>query len=680
VALALHCEASVRARLGFVALAGLASHACASGRGSWSADTTVADASPDATMLEASPGEVTANCGAVPPHGQQLVASPSVAVDGVTSDGYAIYTDVAAMTVNAVPIAGGPPKRIGTVDATNAVFISGDVVYFEPAVVPGVQQGLGIASLSVWRAAAGTAIVSTSILAAPASSAGTGNGFVDISADGSRLVYIETQDGLTGTLTVATTDGAARVPLVANIDLVTSGCRPFVAFAGASAVAAYCLEAPESDAGNLPPGLPDAESVPDASPPLDAAPPQEDASPAPPDAAGAPDARTAPDAAGAPDAAAGAPDAAADAGPRLDASADAGLRADASAPIDAGAPLDAGEARDAIAVADAIAPVDAGSGRDANTRNDAAADAAPPDPGRMGRGATIGEPLTTSSAPDGGALTNLATIATFTAPAFLQHVLITGTQPVFALDASGTHVLVSSPSGLVVYPIGGGAGLPIDRDGTGGTLTRDGGSVVYTTNAQALKRSPLAMPAPLTLVPSGVVGLYGLSPDESWVLTYRSQAQGGQTSDLYLASATMPDPARALSVSTSASIFGAAFTADSRYVLYFDNVSVASGVGDFVVASVSGGPPTKVTSEAFVAAATAGSQVLVTDNCTTCSGVSAGAADLRAFDAVNPATITTLVSQAFASFYLDAARDKVVYSWTCKQDRTAGVYVLPVPQ
>jgi hypothetical protein len=340
---------------------------------------------------------------------------------------------------------------------------------------------------------------------------------------------------------------------------------------------------------------------------------------------------------------------------------------------------DAGERPDVSLPTDAGQPPDAGTSRDASARDGAIADAAPPDSGRVFRGPGLGDPLTPAEVPDGAAPIQSATIATFTGPAFVQHVLAPRAQAAFALDVAGTHVLVSGPSGLVVYPIQGGAPVPIDSEGTGGALTRDGGSVIYTTTAQALKRSPIARPAPMTLVPSGVTGLYGLSPDERWVLTYRTQAQGGQTSDLYLASATASDAARALSVSTSAAIFGDAFTADSLYALYFDNVSVASGVGDFVVASVPGGPPTKVTSDAFVAAATAGSHVLVTDNCTTCTGISAGAADLRAFDAVNPATITTLVSQAYASFYLDTARDKVVYSWTCKRDGTAGIYVLPVP-
>jgi hypothetical protein len=675
----------IRLRLdaGLVALAAIASYSCASGRAGWTAGSPE-DASLDATIPEASPEAMSSgDCGPVAPRGTQLVSSPSVAIDGVTSDGYAIYTDVAAMTVNAVPIVGGSPRRLGTVDASNAVFINGDVVYFEPAVVPGGAPGLSIASLSVWKAATGTAIVSTSILAAPASSAGSGNGFVDVSADGSRIVYIETQDGLNGTLTVATTDGAARVPLVAGLDMTPSGCRPFVAFVGSNAVAAYCLEA-GFDGGSPVTGPPEGGAVVDAA--------------APPDGSTLVDASTPPDGSMQVDASS-LPDASRlDAAP-LDAALDSAL--DSAPPPDAAPRPDASNGPDARALdgaaipdaatmvdaaADGFPPTmdaspspDAGSSRDASPRDGAIAEAAPPDSGRLLRGAGNGDPLAPANAPDGAVPLPLATVATFTGPAFVQHVLASRAQPAFALDVAGSHVLVAGPSGLAVYPIEGGAAVPIDSEGTGGALTRDGATVIYTTSAQALKRSPIVRPAPVTLVPSGVSGLYGLSPDERWVLTYRTQAEGGETSDLYLASAITADAARALSVSTSAAIFGAAFTADSQYALYFDDVSVASGVGDFVVASVSGGPPTKVTSDAFVAAATAGSQVLVTDNCTTCTAVSAGAADLRAFDAVNPATITTLVSQAYASFYLDAARDKVVYSWTCKRDGTAGVYVLPVP-
>src|SRR5580692_8747818 len=44
--------------------------------------------------------------GGVAPHGTQLAVSPNLLINGVTSDGYAVYTDTSAMTYNAVSLSG----------------------------------------------------------------------------------------------------------------------------------------------------------------------------------------------------------------------------------------------------------------------------------------------------------------------------------------------------------------------------------------------------------------------------------------------------------------------------------------------------------------------------------------------------------------------------------------------
>src|SRR5271156_1772336 len=53
--------------------------------------------------------------GAVLPTGTQLAMGSSFQVDGVTSDGYAIYEDSDAFTLSAVPVKGGVPISIGTI-------------------------------------------------------------------------------------------------------------------------------------------------------------------------------------------------------------------------------------------------------------------------------------------------------------------------------------------------------------------------------------------------------------------------------------------------------------------------------------------------------------------------------------------------------------------------------------
>jgi hypothetical protein len=484
----------------------------------------------------------------VGPHGTQLVGSPSVSLDGVTSDGFVIYTDALTMNASAVPIAGGAPIAIGSVDATNSVFVSGKVVYFEPMTVPG-QGGARVGLLSAWTAAGGVAAISPSIVAVPTGLPGSGNGIVAVSADGTHILYVETQDGLIGTLTVATIDGRTRTPLLPGLDLVTMGCQPYVAFAGANAMAGYCI---------------------------------------------------------------------------------------ASMGLDAGSPSEGG-----------------------------VADAMPPEAGADGS--------------SGSGNRGVATIATFTGPTFARQVLATNVSAAFVVDAGGAHVLVSGAPGLVVYPSAGGAGTTIDRAGAAGVFTKDGLNVVYTTGAGDLRRSPVTAPAPVTLASGGLIGLLTLSPDESWALSYKSLGNMGNTYDLYLASAKSAGAVTALSATSGAAIYGDAFTADSRYALYFANVDVTKSVGDFYAARTSGGTPVRVTSAAWSVAATSGSKALFNDNCPSCSLASAGSADLRGVDLANPGAPTTLVSQASANFFLTATKDEVVYAWTCKQDSTAGLYVIPVP-
>jgi hypothetical protein len=156
-------------------------------------------------------------------------------------------------------------------------------------------------------------------------------------------------------------------------------------------------------------------------------------------------------------------------------------------------------------------------------------------------------------------------------------------------------------------------------------------------------------------------------------------AAGGQTSDLLLAPAAAAGEARALTSTTDAAIFGDAFTADSKYVLYFDHIAPVTGGGNFYAAGVSGSAPAFLASNAWLAAATSGSKGIATGNCAKCSSSTTGAADLLAFDATDSTSVKTLVSRVYASFYLTADRDKVVYSWTCSPDGRAGVYALPVP-
>jgi hypothetical protein len=329
-----------------------------------------------------------------------------------------------------------------------------------------------------------------------------------------------------------------------------------------------------------------------------------------------------------------------------------------------------------VATADAGSP--SGGGVEGGAL-DAQADGseAPPTPTGASDAATADANPADAGPAESGAQMNgaLATIASFIGPTFATTPIATNVNPRFAIDSAGTQVLVSSPSGLWVYPLAGVPRTLVDVAGTSGLFTKDGKSVLYTTSTSALKRAPIGAGPPIALVASGLSVIRAVSPDDAWVLaSYKTM---GNRHDLYLASATAPGMATALATMPTSALFGDAFTFDSRSALFFTNV-MSDGTGDFY-AGASTGAPTKVTSNAWQEYATSGSRGLVNDNYNPSGGSSGnGIADIEAFDATNPTVLKTLVTAADANFYPTPARDAIVYSWSCAQSARAGLWVLAV--
>src|ERR1700722_9405794 len=175
--------------------------------------------------------------GTVTPTGKQLVASTTVSVQGVTSDGYVIYLDSGTNTLSAVPLAGGPPMSVGPVDsATPYLATSGSVVYYFTN---------NYATLTIWTAAHGTQALSTSTTPV-----------IAISSDDTLVAFVDGVDASTGeaNLLVGSTDGTAKHTLVSAIQTqgptqATSECFPQIVFNGSALLASYCAFAIDPDAG-----------------------------------------------------------------------------------------------------------------------------------------------------------------------------------------------------------------------------------------------------------------------------------------------------------------------------------------------------------------------------------------------------------------------------------------------
>jgi hypothetical protein len=285
---------------------------------------------------------------------------------------------------------------------------------------------------------------------------------------------------------------------------------------------------------------------------------------------------------------------------------------------------------------------------------------------------------------DGGTNNDIGTIASFTGATFTMATLASNVFPGFLADDQGTHVLVASVAGgLQAYPIAGGSPVSVDAAGSLGFITKDGMNTIYTTTAPALKRSPIGAPNPTTLVASGVTGLLAISVDQSLVLGYKGFDPNSGLTDLTIASATTMGSATQLVTTMDTQLYGDPFTADNSHVLFF-NMLDQNGNGTLNSVPAAGGMPAAVGQTVYNSFSATGSKILFNDNWT--NGINGGnqgngEADLEALDtAMTSAKPKTLAGQADALFYLTAAKDKVVYSWS--YDNTsplAGLYVIPVP-
>jgi hypothetical protein len=197
--------------------------------------------------------------GQVPPQGTQLAQGASLAVEGVTSDGYAIYSDSSKMTLSAAPLDGGAPVSIGPTDTAGAnVQVIGPVVFNWTA----VNQNTGSATLTIWTSSGSAQKVAT------ASQAPSGFEAAAVSADGTTVAFLTnlSVDGNTADLAVASVSSATATTVASGINIGDMACFPVFAFAGSSLVAAYPTPAGDAGTGAVDAGPVDAGSV-DASAP-----------------------------------------------------------------------------------------------------------------------------------------------------------------------------------------------------------------------------------------------------------------------------------------------------------------------------------------------------------------------------------------------------------------------------
>jgi hypothetical protein len=243
-------------------------------------------------------------------------------------------------------------------------------------------------------------------------------------------------------------------------------------------------------------------------------------------------------------------------------------------------------------------------------------------------------------------------------------VLFPSTLPV---DPGGTQVLLPS-SGLTLYPIAGGAPKTVDAQGVSGSqLFAANGDMVYSTTTGAVSRYSASTGASTTLLTTGSYKAQTLSPDGKWMQLFQSVGPNSG-SDEWVASATTAGTATSEWTMTTASPGG--FTSDGQFELF--SVAGSSMTSDLYASPSSGAPASKIATVAS-ALALPGSVIAITENYT-----AAGTADIETLDVAHPTAKKTLVTGADVNMQLTPA-NQIVYSWHCRLDSNAGIWVAPLP-
>jgi hypothetical protein len=268
------------------------------------------------------------------------------------------------------------------------------------------------------------------------------------------------------------------------------------------------------------------------------------------------------------------------------------------------------------------------------------------------------------------------TITSFRSPGWTRADLVGNAANAWSTDTAATMVLVSTDSGILVLPIGGGAGKTIDANGFMGQLIAGGKTAIYSTTSDALRSSPTTAPSPSTLAPA-FGGFYAVSPAQSSVLYYQNSTAAG--TDIYLSSTVTPGTSHALSTAQIGAVNGDAFTADSTYALYSTSNDVCTGSQAFNAFSVTGTTSTLLGHNVWGDWSATAAKVVFNDNYVATGGLRFGRADIESVNLATSALPTRVVSQADAVIDLTPARDQLIYSWSVQPGALAGLYVIPIP-
>jgi hypothetical protein len=250
-----------------------------------------------------------------------------------------------------------------------------------------------------------------------------------------------------------------------------------------------------------------------------------------------------------------------------------------------------------------------------------------------------------------------------------------GTQIAAVPGTSGDLVLGESDGSARLVPVSGAPpetlGSAVDQ-----IFVSPDGSAVLLRSQGKIVRVPLASGDPVTLAPTGVVHISGVSPDGQQVMFQTTEGLKVGFGDLQLTSAAQAGPIVGLSGDANTTIFHSAFTDDSSWALYFTGADLY-GVGTFTVAPVAGGAPAVIGGGGWTVVGVGGARIVFTDGYTPIAK-RPGRGVLRFADLASGEAPAIIATHAGADFYLTHARDQVLFSFNDGSPQS-GIYAAPVP-
>lgn len=271
----------------------------------------------------------------------------------------------------------------------------------------------------------------------------------------------------------------------------------------------------------------------------------------------------------------------------------------------------------------------------------------------------------------------MATVSTFDATGKKTD-LQAMAQPLWWADPSGTTILTVDGTNVGrAFPIAGGAATVDSLTDFSDGRMLDGGAVIYTTSAGALTRGGAGAGS---LVASGVIDLYGVSPDGKWVMYYTQSDNSGLFTDLQLiSSATGGQPLALLTsaTGTSGGVFGNSFTADSSNALFFGSVDSTNFVGTLYAQPVAGGAQTTLATSSAVVHQAGGNRIAFDQNFAPDPNGS-GVGDILSKSLAGSTAAALLATSSKLDFNVSASGQQMVYSYKADMTR-AGLYVITLP-